>query len=162
MNSHKKSILNANSKASQSFPQRKSHLASTSTSKACQMMRCGLEATSLREVTDWPGHRLICNNTETTARLFNELTQKINIERKQQGQSEFSPEEVASVSRASFSCGPKIFGKYSGRRRPRNRLASVTVSVHAFSMNSHKKSILNANSKASQSFPQRKSHLASF
>jgi 5-oxoprolinase (ATP-hydrolysing) len=34
-------------------------------------------------------------DTETTARLFNELTHKINIERKQQGQSEFSPEEVA-------------------------------------------------------------------
>lgn len=34
-------------------------------------------------------------DTETTARLFNELTQKVNIERRQQGQSEFSPEEIA-------------------------------------------------------------------
>ncbi|CAG8290365.1 unnamed protein product [Penicillium nalgiovense] len=34
-------------------------------------------------------------DTETTARLFNELTHEINIERKRQGQSEFSPEEVA-------------------------------------------------------------------
>ncbi|KAJ5349197.1 hypothetical protein N7541_006924 [Penicillium brevicompactum] len=34
-------------------------------------------------------------DTETTARLFNELTHKINIERRQQFQSEYSPEEVA-------------------------------------------------------------------
>lgn len=34
-------------------------------------------------------------DTETTARHFNELTQKINIERRYQSQEEYSPEEVA-------------------------------------------------------------------
>lgn len=34
-------------------------------------------------------------DTETTARLFNELTQKINIERRHQSQEEYSPEEIA-------------------------------------------------------------------
>jgi 5-oxoprolinase (ATP-hydrolysing) len=34
-------------------------------------------------------------DTEATARLFNELTQKINIERRQQYQIEYTPEEVA-------------------------------------------------------------------
>lgn len=34
-------------------------------------------------------------DTKTTERLFNELTQKINIERQQQGQAEYSPEDVA-------------------------------------------------------------------
>lgn len=34
-------------------------------------------------------------DTEMTARLFNELTHKINAERRQQGQAEYSPEDVA-------------------------------------------------------------------
>lgn len=34
---------------------------------------------------------------------------------------------VSSVERGSFSPGPKIFGKKVGNRRPRARLASVTV-----------------------------------
>ncbi|KAJ5308576.1 hypothetical protein N7508_003955 [Penicillium antarcticum] len=32
---------------------------------------------------------------ETTAQLFNDLTQKINVERREQGQQEYTPEEVA-------------------------------------------------------------------
>ena len=34
---------------------------------------------------------------------------------------------AASMSRGSSSFGPKIFGKYSGNKRPRTRLASVIV-----------------------------------
>lgn len=34
---------------------------------------------------------------------------------------------VSSKDSGSFSLGPKIFGKKEGRRRPKARLASVTV-----------------------------------
>lgn len=34
---------------------------------------------------------------------------------------------VAALSRGSFSDGPNILGKYSGRSRPKHKLASVTV-----------------------------------
>lgn len=34
-------------------------------------------------------------DTETTAKMFNEMTQKINAERREKGQSDYSPEEVA-------------------------------------------------------------------
>ena len=34
-------------------------------------------------------------DTETTAKMFNEMTQKINAERRQKGQEDYSPEEVA-------------------------------------------------------------------
>lgn len=39
--------------------------------------------------------------------------------------SVWSADLDASTSSGSFAFGPKIFGKYSGRRRPKTRLASV-------------------------------------